>query len=1328
MKSLHIFGKIGAAALAVTLGLALGTKITKDTRVRADENNESDVAIDETNFPDAAFRKFVKQYDVNPQDGVLSKIEREAVRTMDCSHLQIQSLDGIWYFKYLQSLDCSYNELTELSVTRIGYLRSLTCSHNRLENLTLAQRVFFENWPYALEYLDCSYNQLSVIDFQYVRKLKTIQISHNKLYKMLFINLDHLTNLDVSYNPDLQYKSYNGLAALTDLNFEGCDVKEVNLSKCTKLERLNCSNNLLSKLDLSNHKVLTELDCHLNALSELSLGSGVRIVNCSENALDTIDVSSCTSLSNLNCSLNFLTSKPAVPGSCTLKYDPQKKNMSGYVPVDKTVFPDPVFLDLVKDYDTNPKDGCLSTSELDAVTSIDCRNMSIRDLTGIGSFTKLTYLNCTENQLKNLDLGKNASIHYLYCSDNQIESLVLHPSANLTELLCANNKIASLDLGSTTNIRELDCRNNQLTSLNVSAFGKLEKLWISANKVTAIDVSKNPELTLLYLPDNRVSELDLSKNTKLRYLNCSMNYLKELDLSNNAKLYQIYCHTNGLKKLDLSNCPSLTEVDCKGNYLTAAPSVPSGCVLYYTPQLMASEEYVHIDGVNFPDENFRKCISETVDVSPKDGYLSKGELATDTIVCESSNISSLQGIELFTSLKKLYCACNDLSVLDVSVLPNLTVLSCSYNNLSTLDVSANTKLLQLYCDGNNLSTLDVSANTKLLELHCGRNPMGTLNVRSNAELNILWCHQCGLTSVDVSANTKLQKLHVENNELLNLDVSPNTKLEELWCEENQLTNLRIKNLASLTVLHCESNQLETLRLENLTNLRVLSCQLNQLETLDIEDLSNLKELNCQYNKLTSLNMSQNPLLQKLDCRRNEIVNLNLAANKDLHDLDCRYNELFTLDLRNCTKLSRAYFEYNYFSEKPKVPDDFNIDHFEPQKLKMAVSKVEVKTKTNTSITLSWDKVTLADGYEVYYSTALNGDYTLIFDSPYTSKLFGGLAMDTEYFYKVRAFVMDGADSRIYGAFSEVLRVRTVAPVTDTTVEVGKSFQYTVSGVPATDISWSVGNTSVATVDNSGKVTGRSVGNTYLHVGLPDGTKIKCLVRVVYPALKINYTEKTLHINQTFAFTVANASGQKITWSVGNTSVATVDANGKVTGKSAANTYLYAKSADGRVAKCLIKVVDPGVLGINYTEKTVYLGQSYTFKAKNAGILKPTWSVGNTAIATVDPSTGKVTSVSVGNTYLYVKTEDGRSARCLIKVVDPGPLNIRYTEKTIKVGESFQFTAKNPAGQTVTWRVGNTTVATVDANGVVTGKSVANTWLYASTPDGRETKCLLRIVA
>ena len=299
--------------------------------------------------------------------------------------------------------------------------------------------------------------------------------------------------------------------------------------------------------------------------------------------------------------------------------------------------------------------------------------------------------------------------------------------------------------------------------------------------------------------------------------------------------------------------------------------------------------------------------------------------------------------------------------------------------------------------------------------------------------------------------------------------------------------------------------------------------------------------------------------------------------------------------------------------------------------------------------------------------------------------------------------------------------------TEKTINAGETFQFSAKNTNDQNVTWKVGNTSVATVDANGKVTAKKAGNTYLYATTPDGRQAKCLLKIVEAKpLSITYSEKTINVASTFTFSAKNATGQTLTWSIGNTKIATVDANGKVTAKAPGNTYLTVKSSDGRSTKCLIKVVYP-TLSLKYTEKTVYLNQSFSFTANNACGQKITWRVGNTSIATVDAN-GKVTGKKAGNTYLYAKSADGREAKCLIKVVDPGPLNIRYTEKTIKVGSSFQFTAKNPAGQTVSWRVGNSAVATVDASGNVTGKSVANTYLYAKTPDGREVRCLIKVVA
>ena len=104
---------------------------------------------------------------------------------------------------------------------------------------------------------------------------------------------------------------------------------------------------------------------------------------------------------------------------------------------------------------------------------------------------------------------------------------------------------------------------------------------------------------------------------------------------------------------------------------------------------------------NFPDENFRDYILYTLtDIAGNkvggDGILTAKEIAAvKEINVKNKNISSLKGIEYFTSITYLNCGSTDLTSLDVSRNTELTTLECSNNQLTSLDVSKNTKLKEL---------------------------------------------------------------------------------------------------------------------------------------------------------------------------------------------------------------------------------------------------------------------------------------------------------------------------------------------------------------------------------------------------------------------------------------------------------------------------------------------------------------------------------------------------------------------------------------------------------------------------------------------------------
>ena len=110
---------------------------------------------------------------------------------------------------------------------------------------------------------------------------------------------NNLTRLDVSKNTKLTklYCEFNQLTGL-DLN------------KNTKLTELTCQVNQLTSLDLSKNTALTVLYCESNHLTSLDLSKNTELteLNCQDNQLTSLDLSKNTALTKLYCALNQLTS------------------------------------------------------------------------------------------------------------------------------------------------------------------------------------------------------------------------------------------------------------------------------------------------------------------------------------------------------------------------------------------------------------------------------------------------------------------------------------------------------------------------------------------------------------------------------------------------------------------------------------------------------------------------------------------------------------------------------------------------------------------------------------------------------------------------------------------------------------------------------------------------------------------------------------------------------------------------------------------------------------------------------------------------------------
>lgn len=248
----------------------------------------------------------------------------------------------------------------------------------------------------------------------------------------------------------------------------------------------------------------------------------------------------------------------------------------GDVKINSTNFPDAEFRKYIsKNIDRN-KDGVLSKAEIKKVTEIklepydEAGNEYVyNDLTGIGVFTELKRLECeSQKSLSKLDLHKNTKLEFVKCGHNGIKELNVSKLTKLKELRCYVNKLTKLDVSKNVNLEILDCESNNLTGLDLRKNTKLVELYCGGNKLTKLDLTKNTRLNNLWCYDNKLTKLDVSKNTKLFKINCDNNKLTKLDLTKNLNLIYLYCSGNKLTGLNVDKNEKLECLWCNDNKLT----------------------------------------------------------------------------------------------------------------------------------------------------------------------------------------------------------------------------------------------------------------------------------------------------------------------------------------------------------------------------------------------------------------------------------------------------------------------------------------------------------------------------------------------------------------------------------------------------------------------------------------------------------------------------------------------------------------------------------------------------------------------------------------
>lgn len=218
---------------------------------QADSVDSEFVEINDTNFPDPVFQQYVKDNidtadtTSGQKDGRLSKAERDAVTTISIDNQNCTDLTGIAYFANLTTLRCQQNGLKELNLKDNENLTELNCSYNQLTTLDVSKNAklsILECYNNGMEELNlgditnlswllCAENNLTELDVSKNRYLKRLHCRHNKLRRlvigknysltMLYLMDNQLTSLDLNGKWEIWNFDYAVQSYAIDVNEDG---------------------------------------------------------------------------------------------------------------------------------------------------------------------------------------------------------------------------------------------------------------------------------------------------------------------------------------------------------------------------------------------------------------------------------------------------------------------------------------------------------------------------------------------------------------------------------------------------------------------------------------------------------------------------------------------------------------------------------------------------------------------------------------------------------------------------------------------------------------------------------------------------------------------------------------------------------------------------------------------------------------------------------------------------------------------------------------------------------------------------------------------------
>jgi len=336
----------------------------------------------------------------------------------------------------------------------------------------------------------------------------------------------------------------------------------------------------------------------------------------------------------------------------------------------------------------------------------------------------------------------------------------------------------------------------------------------------------------------------------------------------------------------------------------------------------------------------------------------------------------------------------------------------------------------------------------------------------------------------------------------------------------------------------------------------------------------------------------------------------------------------------------------------------------------------------------------------------------------------------------------------------------VSPTT-ASISTGTTLQLTATpkdaaGNPLTGrtVTWTTSNATIATVDVNGVVTAKAAGGPVTITATSEGksgTSAVTITPAPVDSVAVTPSPASVAVGITLQLTATlkDANGntltaRTVTWGTSDATLATVDANGLVTGKSVGGPVVITATSEGKNGTSSVTVTPAPVASVDVTPSpasvivgtTVQLTATPKDAAGNALTGRTvTWGTSNATLATVDAN-GLVTGNAAGGPVTITATSEGKSGSSAVTVnaVPVATVDVSPATGTIQVGATIQLTASpkdasgNPlTGRIVTWSTSDATLATVDANGLVTGKAAGGPVTVTATSEGKTGTAAITVI-